>query len=70
MNPMAYTLSFIFPVLTTWSLFVGGWSLATVPLVTFGLVPLLELFYKGVTDNYMEETEKERAQNPLFDWLL
>ena len=70
MNPMAYTLSFIFPVLTTLSLYLGGWSLLTVPVFTFVFVPVLELFYKGVTDNYTKEAEKERVENPLFDWLL
>lgn len=70
MRPLAYTLSYIFPVLTMISMFVGGWSLILVPLLTFGLVPLIELFVHGSKENFDKEAESERLVNPLFDWLL
>ena len=47
MRPLAYTLSYIFPVMTVVSMLIGGWSLVAVPLLTFGLVPFVELFFHG-----------------------
>ena len=70
MKPIAYTISYIFPFLAIFSMFVGGWALVLVPLLTFGLVPLVELFIPGVEENAGKEKERARAQNPLFDWLL
>jgi alkane 1-monooxygenase len=48
----------------------GGWSLLSVPLLTFGLVPLLELFFHGSSTNFDRAEEKERSASPIFDWLL
>ena len=70
MKPLAYTLSYIFPVLTVCTMLVGGWSLLLVPLFTFGLVPFLELFFHGTRENFDKEAEVERVANPIFDWLL
>lgn len=70
MKPIAYTLSYIFPILAVVSMLIGGWSLVLVPLVSFGLVPFVELFFHGVKDNFDKEEEKSRLNTPLFDWLL
>ena len=70
MKPFAYTLSYIFPVLTVITLFTGGWSLLLVPVITFGLVPFMELFFSGVTDNVEKSSEKDLSANVVYDWLL
>ena len=70
MKPIAYTVSYIFPFLTIYTMYVGGLSLLVVPLLTFGLVPILELFFSGVSDNFEKNEEKDRVLNPIFDWLL
>ena len=70
MKPLAYTLSYIFPVFTVLSMLAGGWTLVIVPLLTFGLVPLIELFFRGSTFNFDKDQSKDRVENPIFDWLL
>jgi alkane 1-monooxygenase len=70
MKPIAYTVSYVFPFLTMYTMYIGGWSLLSVPVLTFGLVPFVELFLSGVTDNFEKEEEKDRVHNPIFDWLL
>ncbi|MAA79792.1 MAG: alkane 1-monooxygenase [Deltaproteobacteria bacterium] len=70
MKPIAYTLSYIFPVLAVLTMFTGGWSLVLVPLFTFGLVPLIEVFVSGSQENFTKEEESNRFENSLFDWLL
>jgi alkane 1-monooxygenase len=34
------------------------------------MVPLVELFYRGASDNFSAEEEKDRSTSPIFDWLL
>ena len=70
MKPIAYTVSYIFPVLAILTMFFGGWSLVVVPLVTFGLVPLIELFVSGSEENFAKDEEQNRVANPIFDWML
>ena len=80
MKPIAYTVSYIFPVLAVLTMFIGGWSLVAVPLVTFGLVPLIELFVSGSQDNFSKEEERARVDSPIligcciflfpFKWVL
>ena len=70
MKPIAYTVSYIFPVLAVLTMFLGGWTLVAVPFFTFGLVPLAELFISGSQDNFSKDEERTRVENPIFDWLL
>ena len=70
MKPIAYTVSYIFPVAAILTMVIGGWSLFLVPLLTFGLVPLIELFVPGTEENVNKIEERTRVENPLFDWLL
>jgi alkane 1-monooxygenase len=47
MSPIAYLIPIIFPVLGLTGIWLGGaWTVA-LPLVVFGLLPLIELFLKG-----------------------
>lgn len=70
MKPIAYTVSYLFPVTAILTMVIGGWSLFLVPLLTFGLVPLIELFVPGTEENVNKDEERSRVENPLFDWLL
>ena len=70
MKPISYTISYIFPILTVITMIIGGWSLLCVPLLTFGLVPLVELFFHGSSNNFNKKEDQERSDSPIFDWLL
>ncbi|SDG58660.1 alkane 1-monooxygenase [Psychroflexus sediminis] len=40
------------------------------PIVTFGIVPVLELFTPQLTQNLSETDKTSKANHPFFDWLL
>lgn len=65
-----YAVSFIPGVLGLASMWIGGWALAFVPLFTFALVPMIELFTKGSTSNHDADGEAERRASPWFDRML
>ena len=48
----------------------GGWTLFILPVVTFVLVPSLELVFKGSTDNLSASESTERQKDSMFDYLL
>jgi alkane 1-monooxygenase len=70
MSSRTYALSLLPGLLALVSLWLGGAWLVATPLVVFGVVPLLELFVKGSTDNADEQGESVRRADPWFDRLL
>ncbi|NEV93427.1 alkane 1-monooxygenase [Psychroflexus sp. YR1-1] len=40
------------------------------PIVTFGIIPVLELFTPQFTQNLSETDKTSKAGHPFFDWLL
>ena len=68
--PMKYIFVYTTPVVVLFSLYVGGWYSYTAIIVLFGLIPFLELFTVGSTQNLNSEEERLIEQNPVYDFLL
>lgn len=65
-----YTASLWFGPLAVFTMWLGGgWTFA-LPVVVFGLIPLVELLFPGVTANMTEEEEREALSHPLFDVMV
>lgn len=66
----AYTLVPAIPLLVGLSLVVGGVSTWLVPVLIFGLIPLLELRLRGATTNPTPAEEDARRRDWRFDAVL
>lgn len=40
------------------------------PIVTFGFIPIIELFTPQLTSNLTDEARDSKAVPPFFNWLL
>lgn len=49
--------------------YTGLWTFA-LPLYAFGLIPILDMFFKGDTQNMTEVEEYMAKKDPIYDWLL
>ena len=65
-----YAIAFLFVPMIAWSVYIGGWWSFHVPVIVFGLIPLLELFFPGITTNLSEQEEQQALANPIFDLLV
>ena len=68
MKPIFYLFGYIFPILATTTLFFKGWTLLTLPVVAFVIIPLLEFALTGTTYNADEKEKKANAT--LYDVLI
>ena len=68
MRPIFYLFGYIFPILTASTLFLKGWTLLTLPVVAFVVIPLLEFALTGTTANVDEAHKKSNAT--LYDVLI
>ena len=67
---LKYLLVFSLP-LTAYISFVSEGVLTFLPLLLFfGLVPILELFFKADSTNFDKETAKFEKENKLYNWIL
>lgn len=70
MKDLKYLFAYIAPLAAFLGIYYGGiWSPGAL-YVAFGLIPLLELFSNGSTQNLNAEEAENRLSNRLFDWLL
>lgn len=67
---VAYALVYLVPALAFVALFAGGAWTWVLPVVIFGLVPLLELVFPGARRNLGPVGEAARRADPRFDVLL
>lgn len=58
------------PLLVVFSLASEHIFSYTALFVLFGVIPMIEIFIKGSTENLSKEQEEMVAQNPIFDWML
>lgn len=70
MNALKYLWFLIIPVTVYFSFYNYGWLTYLPVLVVFGLVPLLELFFKPNTKNFTKEEEKVEKANKLYTYIL
>ncbi len=70
MSPLVYVLAYTIPALAAVALLRGGaWTLS-VPLLVFGLIPLVELLWRGSTTNLDESGEAHARARRVYDWLV
>lgn len=67
---LKYLTAYLLPVCAFIGLSIYGiWSWLT-PVVTFGIIPVIELFTSGSAENLDKEEAKIKEANPFFDALL
>lgn len=65
-----YLLVYSLPI-TAYISFTSNGILTYFPLILFfGLVPILELFFKADNGNFDKETAKFEKEHPLYNWIL
>ena len=70
MKDFKYLFAYILPLSALFALWAQGiWSWATV-VISFGLIPLLEIWAPQSTTNVESEVEDDRSKQFLFDLLL
>ncbi len=70
MKDLKYLLAYSIPITGFLSVYFGGiWSVFTV-FFAFVLIPIIELYAVGNTDNHDETVESSRLSNRFFDLLL
>ena len=70
MKDAKYFFAYIAPLTAFLGLYFGGfWSFGAAYLA-FLVIPLLEFFTPGTTQNLSPEEEKEKVDSSFFDWLI
>lgn len=71
LNALKYSLPvFLLPFLVSMGWIYRGWWTFLPLLFSFGLVPMIELFYKGATENLTAEQESIERKVVWYDYLL
>ncbi|NNC70592.1 MAG: alkane 1-monooxygenase [Flavobacteriaceae bacterium] len=65
-----YFLVYLLPVTVYISFNSYGWTTFLPVIVFFGLVPVLEFFFKANSENFDKETAKLEKENTLYSWIL
>ena len=65
-----YLLVYSLPIVTYFSFTSKGLFTFFPLLLFFGLVPLLELFFKPDASNFDKETAQFEKENKLYNWIL
>lgn len=67
---MKFSLAYITPLIVLFSLYTENYGAYTAVFVLFVLIPLIELFTKGSTDNLSKIEEELAKENKVYDWML
>lgn len=70
MTSLKYSSAFFFVPLVLASILVGGWIGFATPLVAFGLIPLMELFFKGSEENLDDQKEQAFLEDSSFSVIV
>jgi alkane 1-monooxygenase len=70
MRPLRYLLAYVTPAVVLFSLLSAGWWTFTALGVLFGVIPVLEFFFRGTERNLSSDDEDLVKRNPLYDWIL
>ncbi len=65
-----YFLVYLLPVTVSISFTSKGWMTFLPVFIFFGLVPILEFFFKADGENFDKETAKLEKENKLYSWIL
>lgn len=67
---MKFSLAYITPLIVLFSLYTETIGAYTSVFVLFVMIPLIELFTKGSTDNLSKIEEELEKENKVYDWML
>ena len=70
MKYLKYSLTYLFPALAYLAIMFGGWLTILTVVVAFGVIPLIEFFWKGTSENNSQLEEEARRQSGFFYDLL
>ena len=70
MRPLFYLLAYIPGITALSTLYLGGYWTWCVPVMIFGIVPLLELFVHGTPEVRTSHQDQLWKTNRLFQWVL
>ncbi len=70
MKGLKYLLVFVLPIATYISFTSLGVLTYLPAFIVFGIVPLLELFFKADSKNFDKETAQLEKENNLYSWIL
>ena len=70
LRSLKYALVYVIPLLVLYSIHSENyWSFSSITFV-FIIVPVIELFNNGTTENLNEKEEKIAGEDKIYDWLL
>lgn len=70
MRDLKYIIAYIIPICVGLSFYLGGiWSFSGF-FIAFVFIPVVEIFYKGTTENLSVEEEDSQLKKTLFDLIL
>jgi alkane 1-monooxygenase len=69
-KPYNYLFSYVTPLVVGFSICAHGAWTFTALLVLFGIIPIIEMFTSGQTDNLSSEDEKNALKTPFYDWVI
>lgn len=67
---LKYTIVFIIPLVAFLSINASGWWTFGTALLVYGLLPLMELFFKADQTNLAKTEEELVAEDPIYDYML
>ncbi len=67
---MKFSLAYITPLIVLFSLYTENYGAYTAVFILFVMIPLIELFTKGSTDNLSKIEEELAKENKVYDWML
>jgi alkane 1-monooxygenase len=67
---MKFSLAYLTPLIVLFSLYTENIGAYTAVFVLFVMIPLIELFTKGSTDNLSKIEEELAKENKVYDWML
>lgn len=70
LTDLKYFTAYLIPMCAIIGIFYPKQFSFLAPIVTFGIIPLLELFTPQPSDNLTDSEKKSKAVHPFFNWLL
>lgn len=67
---LKYSAAYSVPLMVMISLYLGGWYSYVAIVYAFGLIPFLELFTKGSTENMDQAEEEVARKDRSYDFML
>ncbi|MEI6088605.1 MAG: alkane 1-monooxygenase, partial [Bacteroidota bacterium] len=67
---LKFTMAYITPIIVLVSLYSGNYGSYSAVVVLFVIIPFLELFTKGATNNLDKIEEEIAKEDKVYDWLL